>query len=98
MLNQCSRNNEGFQNKKDKKDKKEKKDKKDKKEKKEKKDDESDDDGNDEEGNDEEGEEGEDSFVVTDDKNEIVEGFQNNNNTIEYQTGAKSYLSFRLTS
>ena len=54
-----------------------------------------DEEGNDEEGNDEEGSD-EDAFVVTDDNNEIVEGFQNNNNTIEYQTGAKSYLSLDL--
>lgn len=59
-------------------------------------DNEPDDEGNDEEGNDEEGSEAEDAFVLTDDNNEIVEGFQNNNNTIEYQTGAKSYLSLDL--
>lgn len=58
--------------------------------------DELDDEGNDEEGNDEEGSDAEDAFVVTDDNNEIVEGFQNNNNTIEYHTGAKSYLSLDL--
>ena len=58
--------------------------------------DELDDEGNDEEGSDEEGSESEDAFVLTDDNNEIVEGFQNNNNTIEYQTGTKSYLSLDL--
>ena len=51
--------------------------------------------GNDEEGNDEEGNDAEDAFVETDDNNEIVENFQNNN-TIEYHTGSKKYLSLDL--
>lgn len=79
------RTNEGFQNKKDKDEEPD-----------DEGNDELDDEGNDEEGSDEEGSEAEDAFVVTDDNNEIVEGFQNNNNTIEYHTGAKSYLSLDL--
>ena len=55
-----------------------------------------DDEGNDEEGNDEEGNDAEDAFVETDDNNEIVENFQNNNNTIEYHTGSKNLLSLDL--
>ena len=55
-----------------------------------------DEEGNDEEGNDEEGSDAEDAFVETDDNNEIVENFQNNNNTIEYHTGSKKYFSLDL--
>ena len=55
-----------------------------------------DEEGNDEEGNDEEGNDAEDAFVETDDNNEIVENFQNNNNTIEYHTGSKKYFSLDL--
>ena len=54
-----------------------------------------DEEGNDEEGNDEEGNDEEDAFVETDDNNEIVENFQNNN-TIEYHTGSKKYFSLDL--
>ena len=55
-----------------------------------------DEEGNDEEGSDEEGSDAEDAFVETDDNNEIVENFQNNNNTIEYHTGSKKYFSLDL--
>lgn len=55
-----------------------------------------DEEGNDEEGNDEEGSDAEDAFVETDDNNEIVENFQNNNNTIEYHTGSNKYFSLDL--
>ena len=55
----------------------------------------SDEEGSDEEGSDEEGNDAEDAFVETDDNNEIVENFQNNN-TIEYHTGSKKYLSLDL--
>ena len=55
-----------------------------------------DEEGSDEEGSDEEGSDAEDAFVETDDNNEIVENFQNNNNTIEYHTGSKKYFSLDL--
>ena len=55
-----------------------------------------DEEGFDDEGNDEEGNDAEDAFVETDDNNEIVENFQNNNNTIEYQTGSKNLFSLDL--
>lgn len=54
-----------------------------------------DEEGSDEEGSDEEGNDAEDAFVETDDNNEIVENFQNNN-TIEYHTGSKNLLSLDL--
>lgn len=50
----------------------------------------------DDEGNDEEGEDIDDAFVETDDNSEVVEGFQGNNNVIEYNLGNRKLLSLDL--
>jgi len=50
----------------------------------------------DDEGNDEEGGDAEDAFVETDDNSEVVEGFQGNNNVIEYNLGNRKLLSLDL--
>lgn len=50
----------------------------------------------DDEGNDEEGDDAEDAFVETDDNSEVVEGFQGNNNIIEYNLGSRKLLSLDL--